>query len=88
MPQLLEFMREHYGWQRLPDLRPFAQSLQAVQKYRGGSAHYQEAISRYDQETLELEEIRRLVLGIEQASVIAQIFKLFTPRQDIQARNE
>ena len=80
MPQLLEFAKQHYGWQRLPDLRPLAQSLQTIQRYRGGSAHYREPTSRYEQETLDLEEMRRLVLGIEQASVITQIFRLFAPR--------
>ena len=88
MSELLEFVKQCYRWQRLPDLHPLARSLQAIQKYRGGSAHDQEAISRYDQETLELEEMRKLVLGIGRDSVIAQIFKLFTPRQDIQAGNE
>jgi len=30
MPELLEFVKQRYEWQRLPDLRPLAQSLQAI----------------------------------------------------------
>lgn len=80
MPQLLEFMKQHYRWQRLPDLHPLAQSLQRIQTYRGGSAHYQEASSRYEREVWKLEEMRKLVLGIGQTSVIGQIFKVFAPQ--------
>jgi len=80
MAQLLEFMKQHYRWQRLPDLHPLAESLQRTQGYRGGSAHYQEASSRSDREVWELEEMRKLVLGIGQTSVIGQIFKVFAPK--------
>ncbi|MCD6568287.1 MAG: hypothetical protein J7K94_06100 [Dehalococcoidia bacterium] len=44
---LAEFMKSHLGALRLPDLHSLAQHLSECQKYRGGSAHYQEADSRY-----------------------------------------
>ncbi len=65
----------------MPDLCPLSRSLQMVQEYRSGSAHYQEAISRYEKEKWELEQMRNLVLGIGQDSVIAQISQLLAPRR-------
>lgn len=74
---LREFTTAHLGWSsRMPDLRPLSDSLRKVNKYRGGSAHHQEASSRYDRERLELEQMRNLVLGTGgQPSLIAQIFQ-------------
>lgn len=77
---LKEFMEVHLGGLHLPNLRLLADSLRKVHQYRKGSAHYQEALSRYDKEKWELEEMRKTVLGIEQNSVIAQIFQLLAPR--------
>ncbi|MBA7471956.1 hypothetical protein ES707_07268 [subsurface metagenome] len=79
---LREFLKEHLGEQRLPDLSRLAHSLQRVQDYRGGSAHFQEPTSRsYNEEKQNLEQIRNLVLGKEQDSVIAQIFQLLAPQE-------
>lgn len=73
---LREFMKAHFGGPRLPDFRSLASSLRMVQQYRQGSAHYQEAASRYDKEKWELEQMRNLVLGINGPSVIVHIFQL------------
>jgi len=72
---LSRFLDEHIG-PRWPDFRPLAQSLRNVQEFRGGSAHYQLAETRVDKESWELEEMRKLVLGIGSPSVIAHIYHL------------
>lgn len=75
-----EFMKSHLGASRLPDLRQLAQLLSRSQHYRAGSAHYQEAASLYDKEKWELEQLRNLVFGIEQPSIITNIFESFSKR--------
>ncbi|MFA4835686.1 MAG: hypothetical protein WC749_06425 [Dehalococcoidia bacterium] len=80
--ELRDFLREHFGMERLPDLRPLCDSIQKVQGYRGGSAHYREAESRYENELDELKEMRKLVLGIGQPSVIALIVQDFPKRSE------
>lgn len=80
---LKEFMQAHLGGPRLPDLRSLARSLRMVQQYRKGSAHYQEAVSRYDKEKWELEQMRNLVLGIDRPSIITQIFRLLGAKKQL-----
>lgn len=72
---LRDFTKRHFGWSRMPDLRPLSRSLRRVHDYRKGCAHYQEPSSRYDRERSELEQMRNLVLGIDGPSVIRQIFQ-------------
>lgn len=72
-----EFLQEHLGGTRLTDFLPLSNSLGMIQQYRSGSAHYQEASSRLEKEEWELEQMRNLVLGIDnKPSVIVQIFKV------------
>lgn len=75
--ELKEFLNNVlFAGKRWPDLFPLAQGLRRVQEYRGGSAHYQEAATRMEKEEWELEELRNLVLGIGQQSVIELIYRL------------
>lgn len=78
--RLKEFMETHLGGPRLPDLRSLAHSVRMVHQYRKGSAHYQEALSRCGKEKWELEQMRNLVLGISEPSVITQIFQLLSAK--------
>ncbi len=78
---LKEFMEAHLGGPYLPDLRSLARSLRMVQQLRKGSAHYQEALSRYEKEQWELEQMRNLVLGINEPPVITQIFQLLSAKK-------
>lgn len=78
---LKEFMEAHLGGPYLPDLRSLARSLRMVHQLRKGSAHYQEALSRYEKEQWELEQMRNLVLGINEPSVITQIFQLLSAKK-------
>jgi hypothetical protein len=76
---LRDFLNQHIG-SHWPDFRPLAQSLRRVQELRSGSAHYQQAETRLEKELWELEEMRKLVLGLDNSpSVIAQIYRLLAP---------
>lgn len=78
--ELNQFIRQHLG-ERLPDFRQLSYSLCLVSRYRSGSAHYQEAATRCEKEEWELEQMRKLVLGIDSASVIVRIFELLGRRE-------
>lgn len=61
-------------------LKQLVEPLKKIQEYRNHAAHPPYPPRPHMEERNELEEIRKLLLGMEQASVIAQIFKLFAPQ--------
>jgi hypothetical protein len=72
---LKRFMKEHFGELPPSALRELSRSLGdfCQQKKDGSHSH----VSRHEDETQELEQMRELALGIERSSVITQIFQLF-----------
>jgi hypothetical protein len=74
------FLKAHLKASRLPSFIHLAESLRLAQNLRSGGAHFEDASTRYDKEKRELEDLRKLVLGIDQTSVITLIFKLLLPR--------
>lgn len=58
-------------------LKQLVEPLKKIQEYRNHAAH--RLLRPHMEERNKLEEMRRLLLGMEQTSVIAQIFKRFAP---------
>jgi hypothetical protein len=76
---LREFMGGTIGSVPSSELKSLADKFKTIQWRRGGSAHYQEADSRYEND---LEGVRNLVLGIGTIpSLITKIFDVLSPRR-------
>ena len=81
MPNLPINMFIKQNWPKLDfvTLKQSVEPLKKIQEYRNHAAHPYPPRPHMEERN-ELEKIRKLVLGIEQTSVIAQIFELFAVR--------
>ena len=76
---LREFMGGTFGSVPSLELKSLADGFKTIQRRRGGSAHYQVADSRYDND---LQEVRNLVLGMGIPSLVTKIFDVLSPQGD------
>ena len=76
------FIKQNWPKFDFATFEQLVEPLKKIQEYRNHAAHPYPPRPHMEERN-ELEEMRKLVLGIEQTPVIAQIFKLFAPRQDI-----
>lgn len=74
------FMKQKWPKLDMTDLKGLVQTFKEIQKYRNADIH--PPLSRlYGEAKNDLEQMHNLVLGIDQSSVIQQIFDLLGPKQ-------
>lgn len=71
-----QFMREYFGELSQPALKELSRSLLDFCQQRKDASH--DHLPRHEVENQELDRMRELALGTKRASVITQIFHLFT----------
>jgi hypothetical protein len=72
-----EFLTARLGRKPPLELKLLSEGLRNVQRYRGGSSHYQNAGLTYEKEIEDLERMRNLILERGSRSIITQMFNLF-----------
>ncbi len=76
-PVLWEFMKTTYTNVNSDDLRLLGTRLKRIQSYRNPSTHPDHPLRSFRKEKQDLDDIRSLVFGIGQDSVIDQITRIF-----------
>ena len=71
----------NHNWPELPlaDLKELADPLRRIQSYRNLAAHRQSPPRPLQEAKTELDDMRKVVLGIGSPSVITEIYRLLTP---------